>query len=60
MNREKWFKVGKGALIAIGGALIAYIPEAIGMIDWGVWLPYAQVAGAILVNALRLFVQKQA
>lgn len=58
MTREKWLKVAKGAGIAIGGALIAYIPEAVGMIDWGSWQPFAVAIGGILVNALRLFIQK--
>lgn len=58
MTREKWFKIGKGALIAIGGALLTYIPEAIGMIDWGTWQPFAVAVGGILVNAIRLWIQK--
>jgi hypothetical protein len=58
MTREKWLKVAKGAGIAMGGALIAYIPEAVGMIDWGTWTPFAVMGGSILVNALRLLIQK--
>lgn len=58
MNKEKWMKVGKGALIAMGGALAAYIPEAISMVDWGTWTPLVAALGAILVNAIRLSLQK--
>ena len=27
MNREQWIKIGKGALIAVGGALLTYSAE---------------------------------
>jgi hypothetical protein len=53
MTKEKWLKVGKGALIAIGGAVVAYIPEAINIIDWGTWTPIAVAMGGVLVNMLR-------
>lgn len=54
MSKEKWIKIGKGALIAMGGALIAYIPQAVDMVDWGVWLPFVVALSSILINALRV------
>jgi hypothetical protein len=60
MSKEKLVKVGKGALIAMGGALVAYIPEAVGMIDWGSYQVLAVAIGGVLVNFLRLLIQKEA
>jgi len=58
MTKQQWTKIGKGALIAISGALIVYIPEAVTQIDWGTYAPFAVAVASILVNALRVFTQK--
>jgi cytochrome bd-type quinol oxidase subunit 2 len=58
MSKEKWIKVGKGALIALGGALVAYIPQAIEMIDWGQWLPLVVALSSIIINAIRVYLRE--
>ena len=58
MTQEKWLKIGKGALIAVAGALVAYIPEAVTSVDWGSYTPFVVALASILVNALRLSIQK--
>lgn len=55
---NKWTKIAKGALIAISGALIVYIPEVVTEIDWGTYTPFAVAVASILVNTLRVFTQK--
>lgn len=44
-------KIGKGALIALGGAALAYFAELLPKIEWGSWAPVATALGAVLVNA---------
>jgi hypothetical protein len=58
MNQDKWYKIGKGALIAMAGALAVYIPEAVNAVEWGTWTPFVVAAASILVNVLRLYIQK--
>ena len=56
--QDKWIKIGKGALIALAGALVIYIPEAVTTVDWGTWTPFAVAVASVVVNALRVFTQK--
>lgn len=58
MTQEKWLKIGKGALIAMAGALVVYIPEAVSSVEWGTWTPFVVAVASILVNALRLSIQR--
>lgn len=58
MSKEKLNKIGKGALIALGGALVAYIPEAISMVDWGSYLPLVVAISSILINVIRVYLQE--
>lgn len=58
MSKEQWIKIGKGALIAIAGAFVVYIPEVVTEVDWGVWTPFAVATASILVNILRVYTQK--
>lgn len=58
MTQEQWYKIGKGALIAMAGALAVYIPEVVAAVDWGAWAPFAVAVASILVNALRIYSQK--
>lgn len=53
MSRERWGKLIKGAIVALLGALVAYLPEAVSSFDWGQWTLVAGAVGAILVNFLR-------
>lgn len=49
LNKQDLLKVGKGALIALAGALGAYLLTLVGAVDAGVYTPF--VAGAISVIA---------
>lgn len=59
MTKENLIKMGKGALIALAGALIIYIPEAVTQVEWGTLTPFAVAVASILVNALRLLVTQK-
>ena len=48
-------KVGKGLLIAVGGATLAYLAEAIPGINFGVWTPIAVAVSSVVVNFGRKF-----
>lgn len=56
MNREDLKKVGKGALIALLGALITYGTETIANIDFGEWTPLAVAVFSVLANIGRKYV----
>jgi len=59
-NREDLQKIGRGALLAMGGALVVYATDILPMVDWGSWAPVATGVGAILLNSLRKWVAGQA
>ena len=51
LNKEDSKKVGKGALIAMAGALLTYATELIPNVDWGIkWTPIVVAFGGVLVN----------
>lgn len=43
-------KIGKGALIAGGGAIIVYLAEVIPTADFGKWTPWITAISSILIN----------
>jgi hypothetical protein len=49
-------KVGKGAAIAFGGAMIPFISDFFNMIDWGGYDAIAGAVAATLINALRKWI----
>jgi len=53
MTTENLKKIGKGALIAGGGAILAYIVEAIPGLDLGIYAPLITALCAVGINALR-------
>lgn len=50
-----WKKIGVGALIALGGALLTYFQEVVAQIDFGVYQGLAVAVNSIIVNAVRKF-----
>jgi hypothetical protein len=50
LNKEDITKVGKGAIIAICGALLTYISEIITEIDFGEYTPMVVAVGGVLIN----------
>lgn len=50
LNGEDLLKIGKGAVIAVGGALLTYLESAVPGIDFGVWTPIVVAANSALIN----------
>jgi len=48
-------KVGKGALIAGGGAVLVYLAEAVPTIDFGPYTAIAVGVFSVLINAARKY-----
>lgn len=58
LNKTDLKKIGKGALIAVGGALLTYLTSVIGNLDLGnQWTPIVVAIGSILINAAWKFIQ---
>ena len=49
-----WKKIGKGALIAGGGAAISYVLEVLMKTDFGNWSPVVTALAAVTINAVRV------
>lgn len=50
-------KILLGAAIAVGGALLTYVAQVIGQIDFGPYTPIIVALASILINAARKFLQ---
>lgn len=59
LNKKDMLKVGKGLLIAMGGAGVAYLAEVVGLIDFGASTPLVVAGAGILLNFLRKLILKQ-
>ena len=57
-TKENLVKIAKGAGIAIGGALIAYLAELLPNVDFGQWTPLVVALGGVLINAARQFIKE--
>ena len=57
LNVGDFKSIGIGALLAIGGALVAYFSDAVTQIDFGQWAYIAIPVASILINALRKFLE---
>lgn len=55
LNHEDGKKLWKGLLVAVGGALITYVAQIVGEIDFGTWTPAVVAVSSVLVNAARKF-----
>ena len=53
LNVEDWGKVGKGLLIAMGGAGLTYLGQYIIGADFGALTPIIVAAFSVLVNYMR-------
>lgn len=51
MNTTDWTKIGKGALIAAGGALLTYLLDMLPNINFGDFTPLAVAGFSVLINA---------
>lgn len=57
LNREDFYKIGKGLLIALAGAALTYLASVIGDIDFGPYTPVIVALGSVLINAGLKFLQ---
>jgi len=57
LNTKDAKSIAVGALIAIGGALVAYFSDVISTVDFGKYAYIAAPLAAILLNALRKFLE---
>lgn len=53
LNAEDLKKIGVGALVAVSGALLTYLTEAITQIDWGEMTPVIMALWSVLANVAR-------
>lgn len=53
LNKENLKKIGKGALIAIAGALLTYGTEVVAQIDFGEYTALVVAGWAIVANTVR-------
>lgn len=56
LNKYDWKSIGKGALIAAGGALAAYLATQLSIIDWATLGKYGYIIApfaSIVINFLR-------
>lgn len=51
LNAQDLQKIGKGLLIALGGAFLTFIAQHIGQIDFGTYTPLVVALASVLVNA---------
>jgi len=52
-------KVGRGALIAGGSAVLTYVAEALPGIDFGEWTPIVMAISGVIINLARKLLTKQ-
>jgi hypothetical protein len=53
LNTKDMKSVATGAYIAVGGALVTYIAEAIMTIDFGEYTPIVVAISSVVINAAR-------
>jgi hypothetical protein len=53
LGTEDLKKIGVGAGVAVGGALLVYLAEVIPQVDFGAYTPIAVAIAGILINAAR-------
>ena len=58
LTKENLVKIAKGAGIALGGALLAYVAEILPQVDFGVWTGLVAALSAVLINAARQFIKE--
>ena len=57
IDKLGWIKIGKGALVAIIGALLTYVAQTAGNLNFGEFTPIVVALMSILVNAGRKWIE---
>lgn len=55
LNEVDWKKIGVGALVALGGALLTYSQEVFTTIDFGAYQGIAVAVNSVIVNVVRKY-----
>jgi hypothetical protein len=55
LNREDISSIGKGLLVACGGAAITYLSEVILKMDFGSYTPLVVALWSVVVNIVRKY-----
>lgn len=53
LNKEDGKKILKGLIVAVGGAVLTYVAQLVGQIDFGNWTPVVVAFSGVLVNTGR-------
>ncbi len=56
-TKENMLKIGRGAGIALAGALLTYIASYVSSTDFGIYTPMVVALSGILINAGREFLK---
>jgi len=60
LNAKDIKSVATGAYIAVGGALVTYVSEAITQIDFGDYTPIVVALSSVFINAVRKWLAENA
>lgn len=52
LNKQDLLKIGKGALMAIGGVLVTYLLQTLPSVDFGQYTPVVVGVASVALNAL--------
>jgi len=58
-DKESLKKVGKGALIAVGGTLCTYLLENLTSLDFGAYTGIVVALMSIIINSIREYIKGQ-
>ena len=58
LSKEKWISVGKGLLIAAGGAAVVYLSEVVTQVDFGPFTAAFVAVASTGINYLRKVLEK--
>jgi hypothetical protein len=56
MDKTSLTKIGKGILIAMGGAGLTYLAQYVGETDFGVYTPIVVMVMSIIINATKEYI----
>jgi hypothetical protein len=51
LGKQDLLKIGKGLLIALGGAALTYVAQVYPHVNFGMWTPIAVALLSVLINA---------
>lgn len=56
LMKQDMIKIGKGALVAGGGAFAYYVLQGLTQVDYGEFTPIVVAVLAVLINAVRKYI----